>query len=414
MKRLQDRNKFHLVKKIIDDLFLISLVLVFLLTSISISALPIVLYILTFPLFIIKMLLFKHSLKNTGIEIFIFIFLLTSLISSIASYFTMEQYGLIYMKNSLIWFYKIAPLFIIFIITVQGGYRRWTKILASSFLLGTVLNSIYIIYKFITNFKYLNIYSDRFCGFIHYAIGTIIPMSFCVAIWLITDKNVRLKNFLDTTMRWLGLIIIIISSLLSLVRNTILGIFTAIIIFLIITKRKLLILILLVFIILTLLVPMTRFRVIDTFYSFDYKGFFWEPRSVKEWRWKLYPIGIDIIKRYPLLGVGPRNVALIISEYRPYSVSEFHPHLHNNFLQIGAERGLIGLSALIALFISIYVALIKNRNKGNIITLGLSALTSFIIVGMFEYNMGQYEAFISLWEVLSIVFLYLYGKEKDE
>jgi len=404
----------RLSKKIIDDLFLVSLVLVFLLSSLSIAALPIVFYTFAIPLFILRMIVFKLRPKNTGVEIFIGIFLLTSFISSIASCFTMGDLGSVYMKNSLIWFYKTAPAILIFIITVQGGYRRWARILASAFLLGSVLNGIYFTSQFFYHLKNLNIYSDRFGGFIHYAIGTNLPMAFCVASWFLSEELSKGNRVIDSILRWSGFIIIIISSLLSLVRNAILGVVTSIIIFIIKTKRKVFIITLTAFIISSFLIPMTRFRIIDTIYSFDNKGFFWEPRSVKEWRWKLYPIGIDLIKRYPLFGVGPRNVALIISEYRPYSVEEFHPHLHNNFLQIGAERGLLGLSALIALFVSIYIALLRQKNNKNIIALGLSAVTSFIVVGMFTYNMGEYEAFISFWEVLSIAFLYLYGREKED
>jgi len=409
----KDNSKISPYKKVIDDLFLVSLVLVFLLSSLSIAGLPIVFYILAIPLFIVKMIVFKQKLKSTGVEIFIGIFLLTSFISSIASYFYMGDLGSVYMKNSLIWFYKTAPAILIFIITVQGGYKRWARILASAFLLGSVLNGIYLTSKFIYHFKDLNIYSDRFRGFIRYAIGTNLPMAFCVASWLLTEERLGKSKITNRILIWLGYIITTVSSLFTLVRNAVLGIIISTIIFIIKTKRKIFVITLIIYIILTFLIPMTRFRVIDTLSGLKYTGFFWEPSSVKEWRWRLYPIGIDIIKRYPLFGVGPRNVALIISEYRPYSVKEFQAHLHNNFLEIGAEMGLIGLSALIALFVSIYVALLKHKNNRNVITLGLSALTAFIVIGMFDYFIGVYEAFISFWEVLSIAFLYLYGREKE-
>ncbi|OQX91170.1 MAG: hypothetical protein B6D57_00765 [Candidatus Coatesbacteria bacterium 4484_99] len=415
MKKLlqKEPEKISRRRKIINDLLLASLVLAFLLTPLSISALLIVYYAITIPLFILKMVITREGFVKTGVELFIAIFLFIAFISSLTSYFASPDFGGIYMKNSLKWFYKTAPAILIFIIVVQGGYRRWARVLASAFLLGSVLNCICLITQFLTHLKDLNVYFDRFGGFSFYMTqGTIIPLSLCVASWLIVNEHIRKYHWLDLCLRWAGYIITIIASALSLVRTAILGTTTAIVTFTVITRKKLFIITLVGVIIMVLLIPQTRFRLIDTFYSFDYQGYVWEPESIKEWRWRLFPIGIDIIKRYPLLGVGPRNVSLIISEYRPYETGQFFSHLHNDFLEVGAEMGLIGLSALVALFIAIYVSIIKkSKERKYTRAFGISIIFTFVTAGMFEYNIGDFEAFISFWEVLSIAFLYLYGRE---
>src|SRR5207244_11180919 len=51
--------------------------------------------------------------------------------------------------------------------------------------------------------------------------------------------------------------------------------------------------------------------------------------------------GARMIAAHPLTGVGPNMVEKLYADYRgPEAVNKINPHLHNNPVQIAAERGL--------------------------------------------------------------------------
>ena len=118
----------------------------------------------------------------------------------------------------------------------------------------------------------------------------------------------------------------------------------------------------------------------------------------------------EIIKDYPLTGVGPDNVKEIYSEYRHPDATKNNPHLHNNFLQITAERGVFSLLTFIGFILSVYISLYKfirsERGLLNHISLAVIFLfTTFLTAGLFEYNFGDSEIKFILFYFLTLPFL---------
>ena len=67
-------------------------------------------------------------------------------------------------------------------------------------------------------------------------------------------------------------------------------------------------------------------------------------------RIRMAEAGVEIIKDYPLLGVGPANVKEVYPLYRKHDAPRFRiPHLHNNIIQLWAERGVLALVAYLFL-----------------------------------------------------------------
>jgi O-antigen ligase len=116
--------------------------------------------------------------------------------------------------------------------------------------------------------------------------------------------------------------------------------------------------------------------------------------------------GAGIIRDYPLLGTGPDTVDMVFQNPK-YGLSEEakrNVHLHSNFVQIAAERGLPALAAWLAFIVWVGVSLIKVVRAGDPARLplaagGLAALTVMLVAGLFEYNFGDSE--------IAILFLYL-------
>jgi O-antigen ligase len=129
-------------------------------------------------------------------------------------------------------------------------------------------------------------------------------------------------------------------------------------------------------------------------------------------RFYMYQTGLNIFKEYPLTGVGADNIEGIYDRYKPKEAKLSNPHLHNNFVQILAERGVFALISLLLAFTSIFVLLIKKiKNSINlekiIAICVLFVFIGFFTMGLFEYNLGDTEIDFLLFYFLSIPFLRL-------
>jgi len=83
-------------------------------------------------------------------------------------------------------------------------------------------------------------------------------------------------------------------------------------------------------------------------------------------RYTMLRIGERMVRAHPLTGVGPNMVQRLYVSYKgpdtlvgPDGVTHINPHLHNDFLQIAAERGLPAL----ALWLWFIVALMRDLWK---------------------------------------------------
>jgi putative inorganic carbon (HCO3(-)) transporter len=120
-------------------------------------------------------------------------------------------------------------------------------------------------------------------------------------------------------------------------------------------------------------------------------------------RIELMGTSLRLIRDNPWFGVGPKNVSREALRYR--GSSEYpdwmYQHMHDNALQLAAERGIPGL--LLWLWLMIRLAWdawrLFARSRGHpesrealmAATAALGCWTAFIISGVFEYNFGDSE-----------------------
>lgn len=126
-------------------------------------------------------------------------------------------------------------------------------------------------------------------------------------------------------------------------------------------------------------------------------------------RLHMVDIGVRMVRDHPLFGVGPNRVGEELPiYYRGDNIESFYTgHLHNNFTQIAAERGLLALGALLWFFGRIGLDLgrmsrLKEPWARWPAVSGLSVLVSFIVMGLFEFNFGDSETFMLLLFLVSI------------
>ena len=186
------------------------------------------------------------------------------------------------------------------------------------------------------------------------------------------------------------------SLLVTFTRNAWLGTAAGGLLLVVLRKKTRVLLLLLAVMALLILLP-TPFR--DRLYSgVDLSD------TTTQVRLEMVRAGSRLIAGHPWTGVGPGMVSREVLKYRSHQ--EYpdwaYQHLHNNFLQVAAETGLVGLAFWLALWIVLIRDLIRMwlRSESEWVRfLGLNGLcisAAFHVAGCLEYNFGDSEVLILL------------------
>ena len=128
-------------------------------------------------------------------------------------------------------------------------------------------------------------------------------------------------------------------------------------------------------------------------------------------RYTMLRIGERMIRTHPLAGVGPNMVQRRYLDYTgsdslvgPDGVTHINPHLHNDFLQIAAERGLPAL----ALWLWFVVALLRDlwtrfhAGQRELAATAMATVIALLTAGLFEYNFGDSEVLMLFLTIVSL------------
>jgi O-antigen ligase len=129
-------------------------------------------------------------------------------------------------------------------------------------------------------------------------------------------------------------------------------------------------------------------------------------------RYYLWQAGLDMVLDRPVFGQGPGMILGAYPRYRwPEAPNPTTPHLHDNLLQLAAERGLPGLAFFLWwVVIALAVALHEARRAGEPPPGGWSAvaalggLAAVMVAGLFEYNLGDSEVLMLALLLMSLPF----------
>jgi putative inorganic carbon (HCO3(-)) transporter len=128
---------------------------------------------------------------------------------------------------------------------------------------------------------------------------------------------------------------------------------------------------------------------------------------------------LNIIKDYPLAGAGPGSFYVTFPRYRHEMITTFTDHAHNDYVEIAAESGLLGL-ALLGTFVvmSLAAALLAQWRRRDPLMRGMSfacvmGVTAILIHSWVDFNL-QIPANAALFMVtlaLGWISLYLDRRE---
>jgi len=149
------------------------------------------------------------------------------------------------------------------------------------------------------------------------------------------------------------------------------------------------------------------------------------PQSVDSNRFRTiaWDAGIQMIEKHPLLGIGPEGPKYHFQEYVPPPVwaarpTGFYQHLHNIYLQYGAERGIPALLVFLWLIGRILLdfwrglrALPAGPGDRRYVLAGAIAVVLAILAeGVAEVNLGDSEVLIMFLVVVACGYLALETK----
>jgi len=138
-------------------------------------------------------------------------------------------------------------------------------------------------------------------------------------------------------------------------------------------------------------------------------------------RIELFLTGRNIIVAHPWMGLGP---SMVSRHYHDYTGTDEFPswiyqHLHNNFLHIAAEMGVITLLIWVALWVRLFwdfVGFVRGQASDRFLSCiamsGVGVLAAFLLAGLFEYNFGDSEILILLLFFITIPYVVHDEQEK--
>lgn len=123
-------------------------------------------------------------------------------------------------------------------------------------------------------------------------------------------------------------------------------------------------------------------------------------------RIRMAQAGVEIIKDHPVFGVGPAQVKEVYPLYRAEDAPRFRPpHLHNNLIQLWAERGVLAVAAYL-LLLGLFLRECWRGWGGPgamFAEAGVAIAVGLAYAGLFEFNFGDTEVFLVMLELYALV-----------
>jgi O-antigen ligase len=130
-------------------------------------------------------------------------------------------------------------------------------------------------------------------------------------------------------------------------------------------------------------------------------------------RYYMWQAGLDMVMERPVFGQGPGMIQVVYPRFRwPEAPNPRQPHLHDNVLQIAAERGLPGLVFFLWWVGVAFLAALREARRAAAEGRGtrwaaagaLAALAAVFAAGLFEYNLGDSEVLLLVLLLTAVPF----------
>ena len=124
----------------------------------------------------------------------------------------------------------------------------------------------------------------------------------------------------------------------------------------------------------------------------------------------IYAANLDIVADHPVFGLGfGRYQKVARPYYERHPEADRRSHAHNNFLQIAAEAGLVGLAAFTLLFATVLrfgIEAVRRSRDPAVHATALGAclgITGFLVGGLTQYSFGDSEVAAAMWATTAVL-----------
>ena len=140
-------------------------------------------------------------------------------------------------------------------------------------------------------------------------------------------------------------------------------------------------------------------------------------------RIKLMKVACEMIKEHPHAGVGLNNFTEVMADYDNTGVSDYFPMpVHNLYLLISAETGLVGLGFFICIIAGIILLNIKGfprySDESYTLSVGIAGgVCVFLITHLLDVHIIKYVGGLTFWILLGLMganYLNSYSPDKPE
>jgi O-antigen ligase len=332
------------------------------------------------------------KIKKSGLELWIIIYIF---ISILAILFSAD------VKTSLS-HSKHFTLLIILIFGVQALVNgKKVRLYFTICIIGGVINCLYALYKFFQQGE--GGLERRLHGFID---SWMTFSGFTMIIFLILLAKIIWGTKSKSALLYcLAGLLLLVTIVLSMTRSSWVGLFFGILVLTFLHSRKIFVLALS----LILLIGIISFPYLPVTIKTRFLSIFDARDTTNRERIFYAIIAKNIIKKHPLLGIGPGTLNSQLQYYVSEGIDKNWgiPHLHSNIFQIAASKGLLGLLSWLMLFLKwLYDAVLiyfkKKSDYPDLVAGAIAAVTAFQIAGLFEYNYGDSEIIMLILFIMTV------------
>lgn len=134
-------------------------------------------------------------------------------------------------------------------------------------------------------------------------------------------------------------------------------------------------------------------------------------------RISMWASGVQMVRDHPWTGIGMGAMVKVYAHYRepdsPVATTRRIGHLHNNVVQMAAERGLLGLASWLWLWLAygwhawrIFTRLAPEQAAARALVVGsLASVVAFHVEGLFEHTFGDTEVVTLTYFLMALPFV---------
>lgn len=152
-----------------------------------------------------------------------------------------------------------------------------------------------------------------------------------------------------------------------------------------------------------LFIVFASYMILDPYMAARFNNFFEgfkNPATSHGWRIALWKNSFELLKEYPLFGIGDGAFEQLIKPLMPKNVILPMSHAHNSFVMHFVTYGIFGIITFILFYGKIFIDLVKNMFSSPYAFIGLAVFIAYTIEGITENN---FALSLSSMQVLFII-----------